>query len=58
MSKFLRFRRRHRHKGPSEFKRPSFVGRMERMKQQRKLQYWAMLAGAVVLVGAIGWILT
>lgn len=31
----------------------SFVGRLKRMKEQRKLQWHAMVAGALV-VGALG----
>ena len=57
MSRILRFRRRHRLKGLNEFVRPSFVGRMERMRQQRKLQWLAMMACAVVLGGVVGWML-
>jgi len=57
MSKILRFRRRHRLKGLDALERPSFVGRMERMRQQRKLQWWAMVAGVVVLGGVAGWML-
>jgi len=57
VSKILRFRRRHRQKGLDEFERPSFVGRIKRMRQHRKLQWWAMMAGAVVLCGVVGWIL-
>lgn len=53
VSKILRFRRRWRLKRPSDSPRMSFVGRLKRMKEQRKLQWHAMVAGALV-VGALG----
>ena len=57
MSKILRFRRRKRLKGLGGLVRPSLVGRIERMKQQRKLTFIAILASAVLTGAAIGWML-
>ena len=68
MSKYLRFRRRNRPgwgtsarmriKGLTQAVRPSFVRRLEQMRQQRRLRVKAAIAG-VVLIGfaAIGWML-
>lgn len=66
MSKILRFRRRNRPgwrtsaskrlKGLAQAVRPSFVQRLEQMKQQRKLRFRAAVAGAILLgFAAIGW---
>ncbi len=41
-------------KGLDEFESPQFVGRMARVERRRKLAWYAMLAGAVALGGAIG----
>lgn len=68
MSKILRFRRRNRPgwrtaaskrlKGLAQAVRPSFVRRLEQMKQQRKLRLRAAVAGALLLgFAAIGWAL-
>jgi hypothetical protein len=46
--------RRKRLKGLDEFEKPEFVGRMARAERYRKLQWWAMLAAAMVLGAAIG----
>ena len=42
-------------KGLEEFEKPEFVGRMARVARQRKLEWWAMLAAAFAVGGAIGW---
>ena len=68
MSKILRFRRRNRPgwktgmrkrlKGLGELVRPSFVRRLEQMKQQRRFRIRALVAGAVLVgIAAIGWVL-
>lgn len=57
MSKIIRFRRRKRLKGLSEYVKPSFVGRMERMKQQRKQAFVVLLVSVVLTGAAIGWAL-
>ena len=44
-------------KGLDEFEPPEFVGRMGRVERRRKLVWYAMLAGAVVLGAAIGLLL-
>ena len=44
-------------KGLDEFEPPEFVGRMARVERRRKLGWWAMMAGAVLLGAAIGLIL-
>ena len=41
-------------KGLDEFEPPAFFGRMARMERRRKLAWYAMLAGAVAVGGAIG----
>lgn len=41
-------------KGLDEFEPPEFVGRMNRVERQRKLAWYAMLAGVVALGAAIG----
>lgn len=56
MGKVVRNRGR-RLKGLDEFEPPEFVGRMARVEKRRKLQWWGMLAGAVVLGSAIGLVL-
>jgi hypothetical protein len=58
VSKILRFRRHKRPKGLEAFERPSFVVRLQRMRNERRLQWRAMVACVVVLAGAaIGWML-
>ena len=72
MSKILDFRRRTRPgwvkpdgeatsgkhlKGLNEFARPSFVGRMDRVRRQRQLTWYAVLIAAVLSGAAIGWTL-
>jgi len=68
VSKYLRFRRRNRPgwgtsasmrlKGLAQSVRPSFVRRLEQMKQQRRLRLRAALAGAALIgFAAIGWAL-
>ena len=42
-------------KGIDEFEKPEFVGRMERVERRKKLEWWAMVAAALALGGAIGW---
>jgi hypothetical protein len=42
-------------KGLEEFEKPEFVGRMERAERRKKLEWWAMVAAAVAVGGAIGW---
>lgn len=41
-------------KGLDEFEEPEFVGRMSRVERRRKLAWYAMLAAAVAVGGAIG----
>jgi len=53
MGKVVRNRGR-RLKGLDEFEPPEFVGRMARVEKRRKLQWWGMLAGAVVVGLALG----
>jgi hypothetical protein len=50
-------RRGKRLKGLDEFEKPEFVGRMERIERRKKLEWWAMVAAAFALGGAIGWML-
>ena len=42
-------------KGLDEFEKPEFVGRIERVERRQKLAWWAMVAAAFALGGAIGW---
>jgi hypothetical protein len=42
-------------KGLKEFEAPESVGRMARIARGRKLEWWAMVAGAFAGGGAIGW---
>lgn len=51
---YLKPERGRRLKGIDEFEKPEFVGRMSRVEQRRKLAWYAMLASAVALGGAIG----
>ena len=44
-------------KGLDEFEPPEFLGRMARAERRRKLVWYAMLAGAVVLGAGIGLVL-
>lgn len=44
-------------KGLDEFEPPDFVGRMALIERKRKLGWYAMLAGAVLLGAAIGLLL-
>ena len=44
-------------KGLEEFESPEFVGRMGRVARRKKLEWWAMVAVAFALGGAIGWML-
>ena len=44
-------------KGLDEFETPDFVGRMARIARQRKLTWFAMLAGAIAVGTIIGWVL-
>ena len=44
-------------KGLDEFKKPEFVGRMARSQRRKRLEWWAMVAAAFALGGAIGWML-
>jgi hypothetical protein len=44
-------------KGLDEFEQPEFVGRMARVGRQKKLGWWALMAAAFALGGAIGWML-
>ena len=41
-------------KGLEEFEPPEFVGRMKRVERQRKLAWYAMLAGALSVGAGIG----
>ena len=55
MRKLLpRTQRGKRLKGLDEFEPPAFVGRMARVERRRKRAWYAMLAGAVAVGGAIG----
>jgi hypothetical protein len=47
-------RRAKRLKGLDEFEKPEFVGRMTRAQRHKKLEWWAMMAAAMVLGAAIG----
>lgn len=49
-------RRGKRLHGLDEFVRPSFVGRMERVRRQRELVLAAMLISALLTGVAIGWV--
>ena len=42
-------------KGLEEFEKPEFVGRMARVERRKKLEWWAMVAAAFEVGGAIGW---
>jgi len=54
----MRFRRGKRFQKLRELVRPPFAERMKRFKPQpRRPQWWAMVAGVVVVVGALGWTL-
>jgi hypothetical protein len=44
-------------KGLDEFQKPEFVGRMDRIAQRRKLEWWGLMLAGVVVGGAIGWFL-
>lgn len=44
-------------RGLDEFEKPEFVGRMARVAWRKKLEWWAMVAGAFAMGGAIGWLL-
>jgi hypothetical protein len=44
-------------KGLEEFETPKFVGRMARFARRKKLEWWAMVAAAFALGGAIGLVL-
>jgi hypothetical protein len=44
-------------KGLDEFEKPAFVGRMARAERRRKFEWWAMMAAAFAVGGAIGWML-
>lgn len=44
-------------KGLEEFEKPEFVGRVARVARQNKLEWWAMMAAAFAVGGAIGWML-
>jgi hypothetical protein len=68
VSKYLRFRRRNRPgwgtttrmrlKGLAQAVRPSFVRRLEQMRQQRKLRVRAAVVGAVLIgLAAVSWAL-
>jgi hypothetical protein len=54
MGNVFQFRLKKRLKGLDEFETPEFVGRMARVEKSRKLTWYAMLAGAVVIGTAIG----
>jgi hypothetical protein len=49
------FPRGKRLKGLEEFETPGFVGRMARVERRKRLGWWAMVAAAFALGGAIGW---
>lgn len=51
----LQARRGKRLKGLDEFEKPDFVGRMAWVARRRRLAWWAMVAAAFVVGGAIGW---
>jgi hypothetical protein len=53
----LNFGRGNRLKGLDEFEKPEFVGRMIRVERRKKLEWWAMVAAAFAMDGAIGWLL-
>ena len=44
-------------KGLDEFEKPEFVGRMARIARRKKFEWWAMMAAAFAVGGAIGWML-
>lgn len=44
-------------KGLEEFETPNFVARMARIGRRKKLEWWAMMAAAFAVGGAIGWML-
>ena len=44
-------------KGLDEFEKPEFVGRMARLARRKKFEWWAMMAAAFVVGGAIGLVL-
>ena len=44
-------------KGLDEFEKPEFVGRMERAQRRKTFEWWAMMAAAFAVGGAIGWML-
>jgi hypothetical protein len=44
-------------KGLTEFEKPEFIGRMERVERRKKLEWWGMVAAAFAVGGAIGWML-
>jgi hypothetical protein len=44
-------------KGLDEFETPEFVGRMDRVRRRRQIAWYAMLASAVLIGAAIGWML-
>ena len=50
-------RRGRRLKGLDEFEAPAFVGRMARVEWRRRWAWYAILAGAVAVGGAIGWMI-
>ena len=41
-------------KGLDEFEKPEFVGGMARIARRRKFKWWAMMAAAFAVGGAIG----
>ena len=58
MGKIIRTKAKGRRlKGLDEFEPPEFVGRMARLERRRKLAWQAMLAGAIGIGAAIGWVL-
>ena len=42
-------------KGLDEFEKPEFVGRIARVARRRQIEWWAMVAAAFALGGAVGW---
>jgi hypothetical protein len=42
-------------RGLDEFVKPAFAGRMGRVARRKKLEWWAMVATAFAVGGAIGW---
>lgn len=44
-------------KGLDEFEAPAFIGRMERAERRRKVVWYAMLTGAVLIGATIGFVL-